>query len=73
MSIHPADGGIYELSTRCLRCGLAGYGRVFLPVSEASAAVSTPQFSDISTDEVIDLHEALKSDDWLTQLTSEKA
>jgi hypothetical protein len=73
VSVHVGESGIYELSTRCLRCGLAGYGRVMLGEETPAVVSSDPQVSDISSDEVLDLHEAMKSDDWLAQLTGKQA
>lgn len=64
----PEGDGIWCLTGRCLRCGRFGHGRVRV----ASVDPVPAPVSDISTDEVIDLHEALKSDDWLLQLTGKK-
>jgi hypothetical protein len=47
----PEDGGVWLLSTRCLRCGVAGFMRLVPKRPEPPPA---PAVSDISTDEVID-------------------
>ncbi len=70
------DHGVYMLLTKCLRCGYTGFVRVVLDRREHALHASVepgPMGSDITSDEAIDLHEALKSDDWLTQLTKAKS
>lgn len=64
----PEGDGIFLLAARCLRCGQVAHGR--FKVASTEPAGTSP---DISTDEVLDLHEALKSDDWLAQLTKTKS
>lgn len=69
------DNGVYMLITKCLRCGYAGFIRVVLDRRNAlhASVDAGPMGSDITSDEAIDLHEALKSEDWLTQMTKAKS
>jgi len=67
------DHGKYLLVLKCLRCGLTGWVR--LEASEthldAESVPVEPDGTEISSDEMIDLHQALQSDGWLAQLTGQ--
>jgi len=63
------QGPMYTLVTCCLRCGRTGFGRFKTEMDVPAPAGSVPE---ISSDESIELHEALKSDDWLSQLTGRR-
>jgi len=57
---------VYGLAIRCLKCGNQGYLRVKSAIPKQIPAAAA---EEISSEEVIDLHEALKSDNWLQELT----
>jgi hypothetical protein len=72
VSVSPEEAHMYFLTAKCLRCGVTTMGRVYVRDDEPAPVDAAPRVSDISSDEAIDLHEALKSDDWLLQLTGKK-
>jgi len=70
VTISPEDGGYY-LSTKCLRCGAFGHLRLQTqPEDPPTVGVGA---SDISSDEMIDLHQAMKAPDWFGALTGNHA
>jgi len=73
--VTPEDHDRYLLVLKCLRCGLTGWVRLQASEGhlEAASIPVEPDGTEISSDESIDLHEALKSDDWLAVLTGKKA
>ena len=76
-SVHAAPGAeprMWTLVGKCLRCGFTAIAH--FQSSEEPPAPIAPEMGvadAITTDEVIDLHEALKSENWLAQLTGRKA
>lgn len=59
---------MWTLVGRCLRCGFMAVAK-FKSDAPPPSPPLLPVAPEISSDEVLDLHEALKSDDWLAQLT----
>lgn len=65
------EGATWMCFGKCLRCGYAAYARI---VSSLAPLPTVGEGrAEITTDEVLDLHEALKSNDWLGQLTKAKS
>jgi ribosomal protein S27AE len=73
--VTPEDHDKYLLVLKCLRCGMTGWVRLEASAThlDAASVPVEPSGSEITSDETIDLHEALKSDDWLAQLTRPKS
>jgi len=73
--VTPEDHGRYLLVLKCLRCGLTGWVRLEASEGhlEAASIPVEPDATEITSDEVLDLHQALQSPDWLAQLTKAKS
>lgn len=62
-------GRLWLMVGKCLRCGFGAVAKF----QSAELPTPAPGMAEISTDEVLDLHEALKAEDWLAQLTRAKS
>lgn len=64
---------VWTLVGKCLRCGFCAVAHFQSSEPAASTSPALGVADLITSDEQIDLHEALKSNDWLAELTRRKA